>query len=468
MIINVKHHEPYPWQAYCYDHLTRYNVIVAPRQHGKTELMAELINAVALAPNIHQPIINLCADKGTSIYKIYNQRLNELFSGFKGWKYPDSKTPEAKIWRADGTYAVINFLGADTKPTGPTGTAAHLNIIDEAALVNYDFIMKSALPATDKTGGINVITGTVANNHYYDIYKLGTKKMNEGSPNWFTFYMQFKDKWSRQVHDTPEKIMAIEDKYDLDNPRDKLIYDLEYMCLWEAGQSEGFPLRQAMLKAKSTHRVRPSRIDPRFPLHMIWDDGRGTTAIGFFQLKGNFVMFEHYQEWRDSNLPMICKDVVHWMNKNGFKPGIQVLPHTMKERSYTRADGISRAFQVANLFKLNRHQLIINERPQSIETKLIAANNVFPYCHFSTNDSVAKFIEVLENYEREPLKKKGETDIQLYSDKIKKNSPYSHGGDAFCELGQAYMTGELFEKAIAMSLPKYAPRSIKHSVLKPF
>ena len=181
MIYKVFPHDPYAWQLYCLLNLKRNNVIVAPRQHGKTELGCEIASAIALAPHIRQPVINICADTATRIYTLYGQRLNQLFSGFEGWYYPNANTPSTILYRADGTYALFNFIGATTKPTGPTGTASHFNLIDEAALVGYDFIMKSALPATDKTKGINIITGTVANNHYYDIYKLAVEKMNEGN-----------------------------------------------------------------------------------------------------------------------------------------------------------------------------------------------------------------------------------------------------------------------------------------------
>ena len=240
MIYNVPDFNPYIWQHYCMHHLTHHNVITAPRQHGKTSLMCELINTVAMAPHITNPIINLCSDTAKRLYKLYGQRLNDLFKHNPLWSWTKDDQGSSRVLRPDGSYTLINFIGSVANPDGCAGTPAHLNIIDEAALVSKYFIFNSAMPATDKTEGFTIVTGTVANNQYKDIYDHGTAKMLAGDPNWFTFYMRFGDEWSRKsLSDSARNI--IYSRYDLTKPEDKLIWDTQYMCDWDAGSAEGKP-----------------------------------------------------------------------------------------------------------------------------------------------------------------------------------------------------------------------------------
>ena len=205
-------------------------------------------------------------------------------------------------------------------------------------------------------------------------------------------------------------------------------------------------------------------IDPTLPVGMAWDDGRGCTAIWFFQVVGHHIHLVNYGEWRNSTLPRILQDLKAWFDRHQFKVGVNVMPHTMRQHSYQRADGISRAKQVRNAFN-GKGEYDFIDKPDTVETKFLAGNNVLPFCVFdeeACNDGII----CLENYSREAGKDLGDTAIKLFTDKVAKNE-YAHGGDAFCELAQSYTRGTLFLKNQSLELPTFAPETLdRQPILK--
>lgn len=430
-IITKPNSLPYSWQNHCMQNLSMYNVLVAPRQHGKSHLIKEVAKLVAYNPAIKNPVINFCSDTSKRIYRLYAHHLRDAFGHHPDFNYSNENITSTGFTRHQGDYVTINILGSIANPTGPKGTAGHLCVIDETGLVSYKFIKEGTLPAIGKTGGIFIATGTVEPNQYWDLYREATKKMNAGSPHWFSFYMKFKDHWSRQVH-SQDSLDAIDAGYDFSNPRDVLIYDKEYMCNWMAGM-EGTPYAKYMSKIDQKKQITNIPISPHYPVGTTWDDGRGTTAVWFWQfIEGKF-RFVDCMEWYEGSLPQICSDIMDWYKLRKVKMGFHVLPHTMAEKSYQMASKISRRDQVRELFQ-RRGKYIPMSKVGNIETKLTAGKEFIERCWFD-QERCASGIQSLFMYSR--VVNRG---TSTPSRKIK-DDQYAHFGDAFGELALAFKLG---------------------------
>ena len=442
MIYNVPDLNPYFWQSYFLCKITRFNVLCAPRQVGKTEILCEVINTVCHAPLISKPVVNLCSDQASNIYKLYKDKLNELFDNLDGWKYDNSRITDSIVRRSDGNAATINFIGAEAKPTGCTGTSPNLNVIDEAGKVKMPFIFQSALPSTNFTEGINIITGTWTENMEY-YYNHALKKMNQGDPNWFAMRFDFEDPWVKHAL-TESQIKGIKSIYDLEDEDQALLWNTEMMM--KSGEKlTRYPYREAMEKGH----VQMYPLNKGYPVNLAWDDGRGTTAIWAFQFINGHIYLIDYVEFKKSDLVTIAKNRYKWYKDNQFKFGVQVLPHTMKERDWSVYKGASRVAILRREFYNNGVYLEI-PRVDSISTKLIAGIQLFNYCIF--HPRTLKGRQVLSKYSRKAVK--NEAGVKVYEDKIDSRSVYSHGGDAFGEIAMGFSTG-LFQSAYnsLISLP---------------
>ena len=427
----------YDWQKYVAQNLTRYNVIIASRQHGKTTFVCEVMNSVVHSPLIKHPLINLCSDKASRLFPIYSQRLNELFDGLGPWRYNKADIPSSLVARQDGSLALINFIGSIAKPTGCTGTPAHLNVIDECDLVSEDFIFKSAMPATDKTEGITICTGTWGP-RIAKLYAHAFNEMINGNPFWFAFKLDFGDEWSKQVH-TPEALKAIRARYNLKNPKHKKIFDTEYLNRGDYTEFEKNPYYLGVTLAESQGRVKNFNLVPNYPVNLAWDDGRGVTAIWAFQYVGDTVYLFDYFEWKAGNLPTIAKNRLLWYGNNGFAPGVQVVAHTMKEQSYELSSGASRLSILKSIFK-KRATYCMNPKIGNVANKFTMGNTLLPKCVFHSRllDGQDQGIDKLKTYARASTKTVGGSEI--YQDKVAK-TPSSHAGDAFTEIAMAILSG---------------------------
>ncbi len=437
-IYERKAHIPYRWQTHVLDNLSRFNVIVAPRQRGKTELMVEIINAVA-----HMPVpsskrsiqINLCSDTAKRTYRLYSKAMNKVFHPYK----PESKKEfwtnetqtELNFKRDDGMEVSISILGSVANPTGPKGTAADLNVIDEAGKVSLEFIEEGAFQATTKTEGINIVTGTVEPNDYYKLFRKAQKKMDNGSNNWFAFYMAWGDEWDKDTLSDRARD-SIYDSFDFDDPKDALRFEKEQMCNWLAGL-EGTPYAKEYIIAHNSGRVRKFPVMQGMKVGTSWDDGRGTTAVWFWQFVNGYFRFVNYREWKESNLPTICDDIEKYYRDNKLTMGFHILPHTMKEKSYTERGSLSRAAQLKKHFR-GRGRYVVIPKVSSIESKLNAGKQFFKHCQFD-EPGCWLGLNRLQLYARQMNKATGAPSKNIKAD------DNSHGGDAFGEIAMAKQLG---------------------------
>ena len=443
--ISRKSNIPYRWQTHVLDKITRFNVIVAPRQHGKTELCAEIMNAVA-----HMPVdmtkrsikINLCSDTAKRCFRVYSAALNKIFKQYKkkGKKsfWTSEKETELDFYREDGMEVNISILGSIANPTGPKGTASDLNIIDEAGKVSLSFIEEGCFPSTTKTEGINIITGTVEPNHYLDLFRRSQKKVAEGSKFWSSFYMKWEDEWAHDCLSDRQK-QAVLDAHDFNDPKSKLKFEKEYGCNWLAGL-EGAPYAIEYHRAYNSGRIKQVPIDRNYALSTSWDDGKGTTAIWFWQFIEGAFRFVDFREWHEGNLPDICDDVLAYYRANKCSMGHHILPHTTKERSFGQRGGLARWAQIRNAFSFRGRYKII-PKVSSIETKLSAGKQFMRVCLFDEM-KCWNGINHLQMYSREMNKVTGTYKAAIKSDE------HSHAGDAFGEVAMCWKLGLFGEELV--------------------
>ena len=466
MIIHkkVRKYKLYNWQNFVLNHLSKYNIITAARQFGKTELVCELINTICLAPHLMSPVINLCSDKASRLYSIYRNKLDNYFKYFTGWKWSHPNQSTVKLVRNNGTVAQINLIGSIAKPTGCTGTSPHLTIIDEAALVSETFILKSAMPAADKTKGIIIITGTVSPGAFKRLRDFAKKQVAAGNSAWFVFEVFLNDKeYVYDIHDE-HTIAAIESRYDLTNPKHRIIYETEYLGIWDSQSTEGKPYNSLLSVLSDKGHIGNFNFNRQLPLCTVWDDGRNTTGVWLFQVSNNMLAFIKYIEFKNTSLPYVARQVLKIFTELNAIWGVHILPHTMKERSYQLESQISRHAQLRQLF-LGQGGYIVNDKPSSIQTKLNAGIETLPYCLFDI-EGCKQGIDFLKDY---TLKKQTvEGVLNTYQDKIDSLAPSSHCGDAFTEAAMAYKTGELESMLQFIITGPYLPVQGVNSLLTPY
>ncbi len=458
MLKTVKNFLFYHWQAYVINNLTRYNVILAPRQHGKTTLVCEVINTVAHAPNLINPLINLCSDKASRLYQLYSQRLNALFGDLDTWSWTKADVPSSTLRRQDFQLALINFIGSIAKPTGCTGTPSHLNVIDECELVDHDFIFESAMPATDKTKGITICTGTWGP-RIKDLYKYAKRKMDAGDSHWFAFEMSLDDKWSRQAL-THEERKAIRSRYDLSIPAHRRTFNTQYIGDIQNIQSAQYPYLDSVLELEHRGRIRDFHVQRDLPVNLTWDDGRGCTAIWAFQAINNVFYFFDYFEWQGTSLPEIAKNRYMWYEQNNFIYGVQVLPHTIKERSYMIEGSPSRYGVLKRIFK-DKGAFCIVPKTSSVANKFSAGLSFLPNCFFHSR--ARNGISGLKGYARVKIA----NTKNVYKDEVSKND-CAHCGDAITEIAMSALSGQFMLKLNTLRVPMFDHQRRLLSVLSPY
>ena len=263
--------------------------------------------------------------------------------------------------------------------------------------------------------------------------------MKLGFRFWFAFYMKYKDAWSHKVH-TPEAMEAIDARYDLDDPVQKQEYDTQYMCDWNAGHTVGQPYVGAVTAAEEEGRVYPFTIDRMHPVGTAWDDGRGVTAVWFYQLVNYQPRVIHFFKIEKGSLEEAARECLKFYAKHNLHHGVHVLPHTMAEHDYIYQEKISREAALRRFFR-NQGEYAMVPKVDSIDTKLLAGQQFIPQCLFRDCADIRPGLESLMLYAR----KETSSGSNKYTKQIADNG-HDHAGDAFGELALAFNSGEVQAK----------------------
>ena len=411
--------------------MRQYNCLVAPRQHGKTTLMVELMKSVARASHIMDPVINLCSDTAERLFKLYSGEMDRVFGHYPSYNWSQHSPGKSIILRRpEGDRAIINIFGSDQNFYGPKGTASHINILDEMGRTKKGFLEESVIRSTDKTNGVVVAGGTVEPNHWYKIFNFAKRSMVDPTNPWFAFYFKFGSEYSKEVHPSEAKRRKLCLSYDMSDPDARERFDKEMMCNWFA-VTKGKPLGAAYYRAEEQGRVGKFPYDPRFSVGTAWDNGQAT-AVWFWQYVHGIFRFIDFKEWRNSDYEVIGRDIKKWYDDRRAKHGIHVFPHTMRERQQVMGNR-ELVYIVMDFMDTYRRcdGYIINKKPHNIDTKLQHTRAFLKRCVFDL-DSCFHGLTCIQNYERAGNKEKG-----ISGNSMVKNE-YSHGAEAFSEVAWAW------------------------------
>ena len=426
-IIDIKPKLFYRWQKYCWRHLKKINIIVTARQHGKTYFVTELIRSFIYHPDIKNPEIVLMADSIKRVHKLYKAEFDEYFSHNSLYSWANDDITVLKFSRPDGGVATVHIIGTLKQPFNVKGLSPDLIVMDEAGLCHPETITEAAMPATDKSGGIIVVTGTVEDNWYLDLWLKGRKKIAQGSKNWFTFMVKFGDKWSKDVHNDAARKLIL-DKYDFDITEEKRKFDKEYMCDWFAS-SAGNIYRQDIAKAMEAERI---TFVPRLftqKVGIAWDDGLSCTAVWFFQYHHHIARLIKYQEWRVKSTFDISGQIQEYLDSIDAKLGLMVTPHTMEARSQDDPNLITLKEKYCRL--LNYHgRIIAIPRVSNKSIKEDALHSLLKGAIFDET-TCAEGLRHISSFKLDVSRREADK--------------HSHAVDALSELAMAYVQGDLDE-----------------------
>ncbi len=432
MIINIIPKKLYAWQKKFVDGMRRYNILVGPRQHGKTELIGELVKSVAYADNIKNPWINMCSDTQGRIKELYGERLSAIFGVHPDWKWPSKGETLVKIRRPQGDHFFINIFGSVQQPTAPEGRTAHFNVVDEAGYVDKRYIKESLMPTADETRGPTIIAGTVNPGDFYSLYSEARIKMKKPDSPWFAFDFMLGDKYSRECR-TEKDIQEIKDRYNMDDPEERIQFEKMYMCNWFAGMS-GTPFAAPYYQAERDGRIGKFPFDPNYKVGTCWDNGLGYKAIWFWQIIHFQPRFVGFMQWKDESLRKACYDIKKWYRLREAEQYIHIFPHTMKQRE--ESDKIP-LWEKGMDYLGWSGDYIKNGKAGNVDNKVDTSINVMGSCLFD-EDSCQQGLLSLLKYRRNENKR-----TRVRTGKFIKDN-YSHGAEAFTEFCTAWDNEELF------------------------
>ena len=432
MIIKIFPKIPYKWQKTFCDFMKKYNILIAPRQHGKTELVSEIVKSVAYEPSIRDPWINLCSDTITRLKALYKKRFDYIFKPHKDYKWPKDEGGIIQCKRPQGDHFWIKVHGATHNPKGPEGTTSHLNIVDEAGTVSKTYIKGALMPSADATNGINIITGTPAPGDFRELRDFALYDMKHEGSDWYVLEFKLGDELSRECR-SAKQIQSIKRRYNLHDPEERVDFLRMYMCDWEALLSSN-PLSKAVSNARIEGRVGVFPFNKDFKVGTAWDNGLGYKAVWFWQIINAVPRFIFYKVWKDESLRKTCRDIKDFYKSVGAEPYIHIFPHTMNERE--ESDGIKIKDKVLDFLEIECDH-ICNKRISNIENKIDITNSVMNMCQFHEKGCY-EGLSALQNYRRkENLKTK------VRSKGFVKDM-HSHGAEAFGEFCLAWHNEELF------------------------
>lgn len=206
------------------------------------------------------------------------------------------------------------LLGSDrydaTVGSGPVGVA-----YSEWALCNPS-AWGYHKPMIEETGGLAAfITTPRGNNHAKTMYDRALK-----TERWFAELLTAEQTGALSEAQLAESLAEYQDLYGLDLGLG--LFEQEYLCSF-AGAMIGAYLGAEMSKAERSGRIRAVELDPKHPVHTVWDLGKAVNnPIWCFQvIEGKPRIVDFYRPESDD-----LEDWVKWLNDHGYH-GNDYVPH---------------------------------------------------------------------------------------------------------------------------------------------
>lgn len=388
---------PRAHQLEIYDHLKRFNVLLAHRRFGKTVFAINLLIR-RLAECTHpNPRVHYFAPT-------YGQAKRVAWDYAKQYTacIPDRIVNESEL-RIDFPGGGRLQLGSAENPDANRGIYSDFAILDEPAQmpsVMWTEVLRPAL--SDRRGGLLMI-GTPKGRHglFYDTYQDAPR---------------LKD-WYAGCFKASETAILPDDE--LEAARRTMSdgeYQQEFECDWSAAIKGAF-WGEAMLQREAAGAITAVPHVERELVYTSWDLGvSDATAIWFFQPHGGEWNFIDYEEYTNMGIPAIVRE----LRDKPYSYGAAIVPHDAKVRSLST--GLSRR---DTLEQLGWDVVIANwDDPIPVIEAIDLARSKLQVCNFDLENCRAG-IECLRQYCAKWDELKGTIR------QIPEHNWASHGADAF-------------------------------------
>ena len=406
-------YHPRPLQLEIHRKRKRFTVLAIHRRFGKTVLAVnELIDA-ALKCKLHNP-------RMAYIAPYYKQAKSVAWAYLKDFCYniPNIKIYESEL-RVDipvgfvngkPSIARIQLFGSDS-PDSLRGLYFDQVVLDEFGNMPVSLWNEVLRPAlADRKGGCMFLGTPNGKNHFYEKFREATKKMQEGHPEWYAA--------TYRADET-----KLIDQHELESARENMPesdYRQEFLCDWAAAVKGAF-YADEMNKVSADGRILNIPYERGLPVYCAFDLGiDDQTAVWFVQFFRNEVRLIDYQEWTDTGLIDVLKDI----KDTAYVIEELIMPWDITIREVT--SGMSRREIVEDL----GYDVIVAPK-LSIEDGIGAVRKLLYQCYFD-KDKTQRGIDCLENYRK---KWDGRTSTFLLRPE---HDEYSHGADAFRYLALGY------------------------------
>ncbi|RWO34745.1 MAG: hypothetical protein EOS10_00125 [Mesorhizobium sp.] len=210
--------------------------------------------------------------------------------------------------------ATYQLIGSDrydsTVGSGPKGVA-----YSEWALSNPAAWAYHSPMIRESKGFAAFITTPRGNNHAKTMYDRALS-----NPNWFCEKLSIEETGALSQDDLAEALQEYQDLHGMELGLS--FFEQEYLCSF-AGAMVGAYFGAEMSKAERAGRLRTVEIDPKYPVHTVWDLGKAVNnPIWCFQvIAGQPRIVDFYRPETDD-----LEDWVKWLNDKGYH-GNDYVPH---------------------------------------------------------------------------------------------------------------------------------------------
>ena len=187
---------------------------------------------------------------------------------------------------------------------------------------------------------------------------------------------------------------------------------------------EGAYYANEMAKADFQGRIGSHPPIPGVPVNTVWDIGRDTTAIWFYQLVRGKVGCVGYYENSGEGAPFYVKILVEYAKRKGWMYGKHYFPPDLKVTEW----GTDRS-RIESMIKYKVNPMIVPAL--SLEDGINSVREVLPWCYFDKDECVDG-IKALRNYRKE-----WDEQHSVWKDHPRHDAA-SHGADSFRYLSLVY------------------------------
>jgi phage terminase large subunit len=326
---------PQEWQAEIHQNLKRFNVLVVPRQAGKTTLSINELLFQALQCDRRRPQYAYLAPEKAQAKKI-------AWGNFKDYAsfIPDIKFNEAELkitfTNIHGHETTIYIEGADN-PDRLRGLYLDGIILDEIAQMPESIWHKVLVPTISTRDGWVIFIGTPSGRNLF--YRLYVQATEDDSGIWYSKKWEGSALVESGLSSTYTKEFLATQKDLIDEEA----FLQEYETSWDAAVKGAYYGKTlAMLRNNGSIGFYPH--NPRVPVITSWDLGSNdATAIWFAQQEDGLIKIIDYYEEQGATIQFHTNNI---LNKP-YKYDYHIFPHDVYQTHWgqgrTRIDQLKDA-----------------------------------------------------------------------------------------------------------------------------